>query len=440
MSEEPHDTDAERAVLGAILIAPDKSPDVMDAIDLLDVGSWHLPAHALAYASMLRLDEANEPIDEVTVKRDLDAHGKLADVGGAIWITQLSDSTPTAANVVHYAQIVAEMKLRRTVIQQADASKAAAIDGSKPTLEVIDDAAQALTELGVSRSKSDLVPASDLLKGEMIDIESRRKGGVVGLRTGFEDLDEVTGGQEKGDLVIIAARPSMGKTALALNVADNVATKADLGVAVFSLEMSKEQLIRRVLASNGRIDAGRMRSGQLKQTDWPKLANAAGRLSQSKLWIDDSSAATVREMMAKVRRLQMSQEVSAVVVAYMQLMRGNGGRSRENEISESSRGLKRIAKDLGVVVYALSQLNRDVEKRGDKRPMLSDLRESGAIEQDADEVWFVYRDDYYNEDSQEKGVAEIIVGKNRNGSTGKAKLRWFKEYTLFVSMDFNRAG
>lgn len=440
MIEEPHDTDAERAVLGAILIAPDKSPDVMDAIDLLDLDSWHLPAHALAYASMLRLDDANEPIDEVTVKRDLDAHGKLADVGGAIWITQLSDSTPTAANVVHYAQIVAEMKLRRTVIQQADASKAAAIDGSKPTLEVIDDAAQALTELAVSRSKSDLVKAVDLVKGELADIETRRHGDTVGLRTGFDDLDEVTGGQDPGDLVIIAARPSMGKTALALNIADNVATRAGLGVAVFSLEMSKEQLIRRVLASHGRIDANRMRSGKLKSSDWPKLGNAAGQLSKSKLWIDDSCAATVREMMAKVRRLQMTQDVAAVIVDYMQLMRGNSRGSRENEISEISRGLKLMAKELGVVVYALSQLNRDVEKRGDKRPMLSDLRESGALEQDADEVWFVYRDDYYNEDSQEKGVAEIIVGKNRNGSTGKAKLRWFKEYTLFVSMDFNRAG
>ena len=377
----PQDVDAERSVLGAMLLDEGAASDVLS---LLGPDDFYRPAHARVFESMQQLFEKNEPLDEVTVVAQLRATGQLEGVGGATYLATLTQSVPTAANAAHYARIVRDRALSRRLINAATVIAGQGYEGGEIDM-LLDEAESKIFEITRARE-----------------------------HRGFTSLKEAV------------------KTAFALNVGLNAAIRSKTPVAVFSLEMSKEQLVMRMLCSEARIDAQRLRSGFLKESDWPKLAKSAGLLAEAPVYIDDSGAIGILEMRAKARRLQADKGLGMIIVDYLQLMRGrSGAEGREREISEISRGLKALAKELGVPVIALSQLNRSLEQRTDKRPMLSDLRESGAIEQDADVICFVYRDDYYDPNSADKGLAEIIVGKQRNGPTDTIKLRFFKEYTRF---------
>ncbi len=427
----PQDVDAERSVLGAMLL--DRSA-LLETIEFLKSEDFYRPAHATIFEAVLRLFERSEPVDEVTVTAELRAAGKLDAVGGAPAVAALTESVPTAANARHYANIVRNRALTRRLIQAATTIAGAGYESGAEIDLLLDEAEAKIFEITRDREHRTFVPLKDAVKDAFKRIEKlyERKEAVTGVSTGFVDLDRLTSGFQGGDLIIVAGRPSMGKTAFALNVALNAAIRHKIPVAVFSLEMSTIQLVMRMLCSEARIDSHRLRGGFLKDSDWPKLARAAGALAEAPLYIDDSGALSVLEMRAKARRLQAEKGLAMVVVDYLQLMRGrSSAEGREREISEISRGLKALAKELTIPVIALSQLNRSLEQRTDKRPMLSDLRESGAIEQDADVIGFVYRDEYYNPDTEAKGIAEIIVGKQRNGPTDTVRLKFFNEYTRF---------
>ncbi len=429
----PQDTDAERSVLGAMLLERDA---LLQAVELLAPEDFYRPAHARVFAAMQSLFERSEPVDEVTVAAELKARGDLDKVGGAAAMAALTESVPSAANAGHYAQIVRSRALMRRLIQVATAIATTGYEAGAEIDLMLDDAEAKIFEITRAREHRSFVPIKEVVKDAFKRIETlyQKKESVTGVPTGFVDLDRLTSGLQSGDLIIVAGRPSMGKTALALNMAQHAALKHKTSVAVFSLEMSKEQLVMRMLCSEGRIDSHRLRGGFLRDTDWPKLARAAGTIAEAPLFIDDTGALSILEVRAKARRLQAQHGLGMIVLDYLQLMRGRAStEGREREISEISRGLKALAKELAVPVVALSQLNRSLEQRTDKRPLLSDLRESGAIEQDADVICFVYRDDYYHPDSEKKGLAEIIVGKQRNGPTGTVELRFFGEYTRFES-------
>lgn len=427
----PQDLEAERSVLGAMLL---ESSAVADAAQKLEPEHFYRPAHARVFEAVLSLFERNEPVDEVTVGSELAAQGHLESVGGVAFIATLTESVPTAANIAYYARIVRNRALSRRLINAATEIASTGYEGAQPIDDLLDQAESRIFEITSARDQRNFAPLKEVVKSAFKEIEKRyeKKELITGVPTGFLDFDKKTAGLQPSDLIIVAGRPSMGKTALALNMAQYAAVQAKVPVAVFSLEMSKEQLVMRMLCAEGRIDSHRMRGGFLKDTDWPKLARAAGRLAEAPVFIDDSGSLSILEMRAKARRLQADKGLGLIVVDYLQLMRGrSSSEGREREISEISRGLKALAKELAVPVVALSQLNRSLEQRQDKRPMLSDLRESGAIEQDADVICFVYRDEYYHPDSEAKGTAELIVGKQRNGPTGTVQLRFFNEYTRF---------
>ncbi|MBI5508282.1 MAG: replicative DNA helicase [Deltaproteobacteria bacterium] len=427
----PQDTDAERSVLGATLL--DRSA-VLEAMELLTPDDFYRPAHAHIFEAVQSLFAKNEPVDEITVSAELKTQGRLDAVGGTAALTALTESVPTAANARHYARIVKNRALTRRLIQAATTIAGAGFESGAEIDVLLDEAESKIFEITRAREHKSFVVLKDAVKDAFKRIEKlyERKEAVTGVSSGFVDLDKLTSGFQPADLIIVAGRPSMGKTAFALNAALGAATKHQVPVAVFSLEMSKEQLVMRMLCSEARIDAHRLRGGFLKDSDWPRLARAAGILADAPLFIDDSGALSILEMRAKARRLQAEKGLGLVVVDYLQLMHGRASsEGREREISEISRGLKALAKELSVPVIALSQLNRSLETRTDKRPMLSDLRESGAIEQDADVICFVYRDEYYNPNSDAKGLAEIIIGKQRNGPTDTVQLKFFKEYTRF---------
>jgi replicative DNA helicase len=393
---------------------------------------------------MMRLYSRGDRIDQITLTNELNSINEFDRVGGRAYVFQLVESVPTASNAARYAEIVRGKALLRSVIDVGSRITEDAFREPEDVTEALDSAEQLIYNVSNNTLKQHLAPVSQLAPGalEMIQRLYEQEGEVTGVETGFEDLDRLTTGFHKSDLVVLAARPAMGKTAMALNAIWHASGEKKMPVAIFSLEMSKEQLVQRLISQTTRIPAQALRSGNVKAEDWPKLLRGVAQVSEAPIWIDDTAGVTLMEMRAKVRRLasQLSAQggppLSLVVVDYLQLMIGQGSRNdnRQQEIAEISRGLKVLARDLDVPVLAIAQLSRAVESRHDKRPMLSDLRDSGAIEQDADMVMFLYRDEYYNPDSDDKGIAEVIVGKHRNGPTGKVQLAWLEQYTKFASL------
>jgi len=430
----PQNLEAERAVLGAILM---DNEAVYTVMEILEPSAFYQPSHRLIFSTMLDLSERGEPIDIVTLVDRLRSTGSIDKAGGADYIPTLADEVPTSAGVANYARIVREKATLRNLIETSTEIVQDCFDAPGDVDQLLDEAERRIFAISEERIRSGFLSMKEIVKSSFKTIESlyEKKEHITGVPTGFADIDELTSGFQSSDLIIIAGRPSMGKTAFCLNIAQYASMKKKLTVAVFSLEMAKEQLVMRMLCSEARIDAHRLRSGFLGQTDWPKLSTAAGRLADASIYIDDTPAISSMEMRAKTRRLKADKGLDLVIVDYLQLMSGRSrSDSREQEISEISRSLKALAKELGVPVVALSQLNRGVESRMDKRPILADLRESGAIEQDADVIIFIYRDEVYNKESMEKGIAEIIIGKQRNGPVGTRKLTWLDKYTRFEDL------
>ena len=430
----PQNLEAERAVLGAILMDNDA---VYPVLEIIGPSAFYQPSHRLIFSTMIELSERGEPIDIVTLSERLRSGGSLDQAGGPDYIPTLADEVPTSAGVANYAKIVKEKAVLRTLIEASTEIVQDCFDTPGDVDDLLDEAERRIFAISEQRIRSGFLSMKEIVKSSFKTIESlyEKKEHITGVPSGFADIDELTSGFQPADLVIIAGRPSMGKTAFCLNIAQYASMHKEMTVAVFSLEMAKEQLVMRMLCSEARIDAHRLRSGFLGQTDWPKLSTAAGRLADASIYIDDTPAISSMEMRAKTRRLKADKGLDLVIVDYLQLMSGRSrSDSREQEISEISRSLKALAKELGVPVLALSQLNRGVENRMDKRPILADLRESGAIEQDADVIIFIYRDEVYNKDSMEKGIAEIIIGKQRNGPVGTKKLTWLDKYTRFEDM------
>jgi replicative DNA helicase len=435
----PFSLEAEMSVLGGMFIDADA---VVKSIEVLDDTMFYREAHRRLFRAMVRLWEQGEVIDVITLTEHLRNTGDFEFVGGAGYLSQLLDSVPTAANVEYHAKIVREKAVLRRLIEAATAIIQNTFEAQGELEELLDQAEQRIFEVAQTHDRKGFVWIKELLwpAMEQIEILSQNSSPITGVPTGFADLDEKTAGFQKGDLIIVAARPSMGKTAFTLNIAQHAAISAQRSVAFFSLEMSKESLVQRMLTAEARVDAMRVRTGRLRDDDYPRLAQAAGLLNTAPIYIDDTPGISVLEMRAKARRLKSDRaDLSLVVVDYLQLMTG-GSRSenRQQEVSEISRGLKALAKELEVPVVALSQLSRAVESRPDKRPMMSDLRESGAIEQDADLIMFLYRPEYYlgpvdKDGNSLEGRAEVIIGKQRNGSTGTVQLMFHKEFTRFES-------
>jgi len=437
----PHDLDAERAVIGALLVS---ETAVAAVAEQLTPEEFYSETHRIIYAAMMRLYSRGDRIDQITLTNELNSINEFDRVGGRAYVFQLVESVPTSSNAARYAEIVRGKALLRSVIDVGSRITEDAFREPEDVTEALDSAEQLIYNVSNNTLKQHLAPVSELAPGalEMIQRLYEQEGEVTGVETGFEDLDRLTTGFHKSDLVVLAARPAMGKTAMALNAIWHASSEKKMPVAIFSLEMSKEQLVQRLISQTTRIPAQALRSGNVKAEDWPKLLRGVAQVSEAPIWIDDTAGVTLMEMRAKVRRLasqltaQGGPPLSLVVVDYLQLMVGQSSRNdnRQQEIAEISRGLKVLARDLDVPVLAIAQLSRAVESRHDKRPMLSDLRDSGAIEQDADMVMFLYRDEYYNADSDDKGIAEVIVGKHRNGPTGKVQLAWLEQYTKFASL------
>ena len=430
----PHSLEAEQAVLGGLMLAP----DAMDKVaDKLGEDDFYRKDHRLIWRAIAELANKGMPCDAVTLGDWFDANGMAELVGGASYLIELANSTPSAANIAAYADIVREKSVLRQLI---DAGTAITEDGYRPegksVQEVMELAEQRVFKIAESgaRGKKDIVSMRTAVS-EAFRLLSQRyenRGQLTGVSTGFTDLDELTSGLQPSDLIIVAARPSMGKTAFALNIAEAAAMRGKKSVAVFSMEMSASQLAFRLISSLGRIHQSHLRTGDLAEEDWPRVTSAITMLSDAKIFIDDTPAMSPVEMRSRARRLQREHGLGLIVIDYLQLMQVPGNKeNRATEISEISRGLKALAKELDVPVIALSQLNRSLEQRADKRPMMSDLRESGAIEQDADVIMFIYRDEYYNKESPDKGLAEIIIGKQRNGPTDTVKLAFLGHYTKF---------
>jgi replicative DNA helicase len=433
----PHNLEAEKSVLGAILI---NNEAFNHAAELIDARDFFRDAHRRIFDKMVALSERGHAIDFVTLKEELGRAGELEEVGGPAYIASLADGVPRSANVEYYARIVKEKSTLRSLIHSANKILVEAYEAEQEPDLLLDEAERAIFAIAEDRIRAGFVPLRELVQGSFATIErlQQQKGAVTGVPSGFEDLDELTTGFQRGDLVILAARPSMGKTSLALNIAQHVGTKTDMTVGVFSLEMSKEQLFMRLLTAEARIDAHRFRTGHLSEKDYGRLSHALGALAEARVFIDDSAALGVLEMRAKARRLMASHKLDLLVVDYLQLMQGRGRfESRQQEVSSISRSLKGLAKELNIPVMALSQLSRAPEGRGDHTPQLSDLRESGALEQDADLVLFIYRPEVYDKDKtkpEDEGVAEIIIGKQRNGPIGSVKLSFLSQYTRFESL------
>jgi replicative DNA helicase len=437
----PHDLDAERAVIGAMLVSETAVAVVAERLAAED---FYSEVHRIIYGAMMRLYSRGEPIDQLTLTNELRSVNEFERIGGRPYVFQIVESVPTAANASRYADIVRGKALLRAIIDVGSRITEDAFREPEDVSEALDSAEQLVYGVSNRTLREHLAPVSELAPGalEMIQRLYEQEGEVTGVETGFEDLDRLTTGFHNSDLIILAARPAMGKTALSLNAIWHASGEKKMPVAIFSLEMSKEQLVQRLISQTTRIPAQALRSGNVKAEDWPKLVRGVAEVSRAPIWIDDTAGVTLMEIRAKVRRLASQLNVagemplSLVVVDYLQLMVGQGNRAenRQQEIAEISRGLKVLARDLDVPVLAIAQLSRAVEARHDKRPLLSDLRDSGAIEQDADMVMFLYRDEYYNPDSDDKGIAEVIVGKHRNGPTGKVQLAWMEQYTKFASL------
>jgi replicative DNA helicase len=430
----PHSIEAEQSVLGGLMLdnnAWDKIADIVNEDD------FYRRDHRLIFHAIAQLVEQQSPSDVVTLSEWLDKRKELEKAGGLAYLGQLAKNTPSAANIIAYAQIVRERSILRQLISVGNdiAGSCYQTEGRKSE-QLLDNAEKLVFEIAEkgARGRRDFVSIKDLLVKavDKIDMLFQQDTPITGLPTGFNDFDDMTSGLQPADMVVVAGRPSMGKTTFAMNIAENAALKTDMPVAIFSMEMPGEQLAMRLLSSLGRIDQHRVRTGKLDDDDWPRLTSAVGLLAEAKLFIDDTPALTPNELRARARRLAREHGLGLIVIDYLQLMQGSGTReNRVNEISEISRSLKALAKELNVPVIALSQLNRSLEQRPNKRPVMSDLRESGAIEQDADVIVFIYRDEVYNEDSPDKGTAEIIIGKQRNGPIGTVRLTFLGQYTRF---------
>ncbi len=428
----PQNVEAEQCVLGSILLDNSALNRILDMVTPQD---FYKREHQLIFTTMLDLYEKNHPIDLVTLSDVLTHREELEAVGGVNYLMELAEVVPSSAHVQHYARIVKEKAVLRHLIRASNDILTLCYEGSQEVEDLLDEAERLIFSVSEMKTQRDFVDSKILLKEAIKSLEelSRKKKSVTGIPTGFQELDRLTAGFQPSDLIIIAARPSMGKTALALNIAQHVAIKEGKSVAIFSLEMSREQLALRMLSSLAKVPSHKLRTGILSANDWKKVIRAANKLSDAPIFVDDTPALSVLEIRAKARRLMSEKGLNLIVIDYLQLMRGRSKtESRQQEISEISRSLKGLAKELNVPVLALSQLSRAVESRQDKKPQLSDLRESGAIEQDGDLILFIYRPEVYKPEKPEyRGIAEIIVGKQRNGPTGTFKLTFLKEYTTF---------
>ncbi|MGD6804598.1 replicative DNA helicase [Rossellomorea vietnamensis] len=432
----PQNIEAEQAVLGAIFLEPST---LTQASESLIPEDFYRSSHQKIFNVMLNLSDKGKAVDLITVTEELSAMKELEDVGGVSYLSELAGSVPTAANIEYYAKIVEEKSLLRRLIRTATTI---AQDGYSREDEVdalLSEAEKNIMEVAQRKNAGAFHDIKDVLVKAYDNIEllHNRTEDVTGIPTGFADLDEMTAGFQRNDLIIVAARPSVGKTAFALNIAQNVAVKTDENVAIFSLEMGAEQLVMRMLCAEGNINAQNLRTGSLTDEDWRKLTMAMGSLSNAGIYIDDTPGIKIGEIRSKCRRLKQEQGLGMVLIDYLQLIQGSGrsGENRQQEVSEISRELKGLARELEVPVIALSQLSRGVEQRQDKRPMMSDIRESGSIEQDADIVAFLYRDDYYDKESENKNIIEIIIAKQRNGPVGTVSLAFVKEYNKFVNLE-----
>ena len=412
---------------------------MLEVIETLAQEDFYRTAHQKIYAAIIDLFDKAEPVDLVTLANKLKEKGQLEEVGGASYLARLVDAVPLAVNAQHYAKIVHDKASLRRLIEKSNAIVKRCFEERGNADDVIDFAETAIFEISEKKSRQSFFPISKIILSNIETLEEKQgnRSLVTGVPTGFSQIDNLTSGLQNADLIILAARPSMGKTALALNIARNAAVDANVPVAIFSLEMSKEQLSLRMLCSEARIDSSRLRGGFFSMEDWHRLTDAAGILSEAPIYIDDSPSLSAMEIRAKARRLKMDKNIGLIVIDYLQLMQGRASAERRDlEISEISRGLKSLAKELELPVMALSQLNRMLEQRTDKRPRLSDLRESGALEQDADVVAFIYRDEVYNkeEDNPNRGIAEILLSKQRNGPTGDVLLTFLNSYTRFENL------
>ncbi len=432
----PNDVEAEQAVLGSMLTDKDA---VSSATEILSENDFYREDNKAIFEAMINLYSRGEPIDIITVKDELLSIGKFDVVGGIEYLADLPEKVPTTANVDKYIKIVEEKSMLRALIKTSNELITLGYDETQEVDSVMDKAEKKIFDLMQNRNQTGYVAIKDVLVDSFAQLERlyNQKEGITGVPTGFADLDLRTSGFHNSELIILAARPAMGKTAFALNIATNVA-KANIPVLIFSLEMSKEQLVSRVLSSEAQVDSNKLRTGKLDENDWVKIVDALGPLSEAEMYIDDKAGITMTEIRSKAMKLKLEKNIGLIIIDYLQLIQGSGSRkngSRENEISEISRSLKILAKDLNIPVIALAQLSRASEKRTEHKPMLSDLRESGSIEQDADIVMFLYRDDYYNEESPNKDITEVIIAKNRSGSIGTAQLRWMSNYTKFANLE-----
>jgi replicative DNA helicase len=430
----PHSIEAEQSVIGAMIM--DREAIVV-ASEIVTEDDFYSKQCGILFEAMIELNDEGKPVDLVTLQDKLKEKDIPAEMSSLEYIRDLITAVPTSANIKYYANIVAEKATLRRLIKLNEEIANTCYVGKESLEVILEDTEKRVFNLVQRRNTGEFVPIRQIVMNAMDQIEkaSRNKGSVTGIATGFIDLDYRTAGMQPSDLVLIAARPSMGKTAFVLNIAQHVAFKLNQTVAVFSLEMSKEQLVNRLFSLESRVDAQKLRTGSLSDGDWEKLIETAGVIGKSNLIIDDTPGISIAELRSKCRKYKLEHGLKMIIIDYLQLMSGSGkGDSRQQEISDISRSLKALARELSVPVLALSQLSRAVEQRPDHRPMLSDLRESGAIEQDADVVMFIYRDDYYNKDTEKKGIAEIIVAKQRNGPIGTIDLVWLPEYTKFANM------
>ena len=431
----PHSIEAEQAVIGAMLM--DKEA-ILTSSEIISGEDFYQSAYGVIFGTIVEIYNEGKPVDLITLQTRLKEKDVPAEISSLEFVRELVTAVPTSANVKYYAEIVSEKAMLRRLIKLNEEIENMCYLGKEPMEVVLETTEKKVFELVQRRNTGDFVPIKQVVLNALdkIEMASKNAGSVTGIPTGFLDLDYKTAGLQPSDLVLVAARPSMGKTAFVLNIAQHVAFKAKKTVAIFSLEMSKEQLVNRLFALEAQVDAQSLRTGNLKDTDWEKLIESAGTIGKSNLIIDDTPGISISELRSKCRKYKIEHGLDLIIIDYLQLMTGRVGsrsESRQQEISEISRALKGVARELNVPVIALSQLSRAVEQRPDHRPMLSDLRESGAIEQDADVVMFIYRDDYYNKDTELKNIAEIIIAKQRNGAIGTVNLTWLPQYTKFAN-------
>lgn len=434
----PFNAEAERAVISSMLLDKDA---ITTASEILTEADFYQSQYGSLFGTMVELHNDGKSVDLVTLQDKLREKDLPPELSSVEFMRGLLDSVPNSANVKQYANIVRDKSLLRRLIKTTEGITNACYLGKEPVEEIMADTEKQIFDVLRNTSGGDYVSIKDIVIETIENIEQAAKtsGRVTGIASGFYDLDYKTAGFHPSDLILIAARPAMGKTAFVLNIAEHVALKENISTAIFSLEMSTTQLAKRMLSMNSKVDSQAMRTGELDDDDWIKLVNSATKIGNSKLILDDTPGITISELRSKCRKYKLEHDLGLIIIDYLQLMNGSGrNESRQQEVSEISRSLKALARELNVPIIALSQLSRAVEQRPDKRPMLSDLRESGAIEQDADMVMFIYRDDYYNADSEEAGISEIIIAKQRSGPTGTVKLAWLSQYTKFANLEHNR--